>query len=771
MVVVEAPSKAKTLQRYLGSGYAVLASYGHVRDLLSKIGSVRPEENFACTWAFTERSEKILSALEDHLKTATRLTLATDPDREGEAIAWHILEALQERGSLPETVSVDRVMFHSITKEAVLEAFKHPRPINAPLVEAYRARLSLDYLFGYTLSPVLWRKLPKSKSAGRVQSVALRAVVEKEQDIEAFCAQNYWSVAGTFSKDKTPFSAKVTHVNGQKLEKLSISSEDEAGKIQETLEGASAYTVLEVTSKEVQRKPKPPFMTSTLQQAASVRLGFSPTRTMKVAQELYEGIVMEDETVGLITYMRTDSLHIEPDALKTCRATVLELWGDAYLPEKSFAYKSRVKNAQEAHEAVRPTRFNVPESLKPFLTPDQFKIYDLIWKRAMASQMNPSRMLQTQATVGAKEHDVRLQASGSALLFDGFLRAWDAEPEEEEEGGRFLPALFKDDSLTPVEFSTTAHTTQAPARYSEAGLIQRMEEVGIGRPSTYARILHVLQERGYVVHDKKRLYPSVRGRIVTAFLKRFFGTYLEYDFTAKIEDALDDVSSGKALWTDVLQSWWAPFYEKIAESTTLKMGDVLQAVQNDLHTSLFPGAETTPPCPLCAQGTLSLKLGRFGPFVGCSAYPDCKHIVKLSDGPEKEEGATARFEPRVLGLDGEVDVVVRKGPYGFYIQWGVGAKPVRATLPKMLDPNTVTMDMARFLKQFPKLLGPHPETGDPLVLGIGSTAGPYVLYQKRYFSLRLPVEQWPAALTFSLNDGLQRLNKPSKSKKKPKDDA
>lgn len=801
LVIVESPAKAKTLTRYLGPGYTVLPTYGHIRDLTSKAGSVDPEREFACDWSLTKQAPKTLQAVESVLPKATLLVLATDPDREGEAIAWHMLEALKERKKLPKDLPVQRIVFHSVTQKAIQEAFKKPRELDQKLIEAYRARLSLDYLVGFTLSPLLWRKLPKSRSAGRVQSVALRAVVEREKEIEVFVPQKYWLIDGHFQSgdSKTTFTARLSHWEGQKLHKFSFVSEEQAKNIEKALRSFLRFQVLRVEDKKIQRKPLPPFMTSTLQQAASTHYGFSPNRTMKIAQELYEGIALAKETVGLITYMRTDSVTMDPEAIAWCREWIQKTYGAEYRPEQPIIYKSRAKNAQEAHEAIRPTQFLPPSDLLPFLSPEQMKIYELIWKRAIASQMSPAQYAQVKATLSPVSdsevsHACQFSATGRTLIFEGFLKVYEEiEPEkevksdqkaetdeasqegaqdlEEEESTKTLPPLQAEQMLLCRDIQAHAHSTQAPPRFSEAGLIKQMEHVGIGRPSTYARVMTLLQERGYVEHQKKRLNPFVQGRIVTAFLKKYFARYMDYSFTAEMENKLDAISAGELDWKLVLKDFWEPFYQQVKESYALTVQEVLQAVQEDVQDLIFPGHKTPPICGQCQKGTLGLKMGKFGAFIGCSAYPECHFIQRIDDHPsggdsgseEQTEASSGysqnAFEPRTLGHQKGLEISVRKGPYGFYIQWGTGSQAKRIPVPKSLDWQTLDLETAQFLTQFPKTLGTHPETKETLIVGLGSASGPYLYDQKRYLSLKLPREKWHEALSLTLEQAIAMVSK------------
>lgn len=747
VVVVESPSKAKTIEKYLGKNYTVLASYGHVRDLISKDGSVRPDEDFAMSWEIDDRGKKHLDAIIKALKGADHLYLATDPDREGEAISWHILEFLSQKGIL-KNVTPERIAFNAITKETVTHALAHPRKIDQQLVDAYLARLSLDYLVGFTLSPILWRKLPGSRSAGRVQSVALRLVVDRENEIEAFKSQEYWTIDVEFlNGEKKSFKARLTHLDGKKLTKFSVSSEKEAKEAKRKIE-AGIYHVSSIEKKRVQRHPRPPFITSTLQQEASRKLGYSPKKTMQLAQKLYEGVTLGGETTGLITYMRTDSTQVEGAAIAACRKEIEKSFGNQYVPQAPRQYKTKAKNAQEAHEAIRPTNFSLsPKDVSKYLDNDLLRLYDLIWKRMMASQMASAELDQTTVDISSKEKDIVLRATGSVLVFDGFLTLYREsldEDQTEEEDNKLLPPLQEKEALEKQKIIPEQHFTQPPPRYTEASLVKKMEELGIGRPSTYARILQVLQERGYVKLEKKALFPEDRGRIVTAFLLNYFRTYVEYDFTANLEEQLDEISNGSLIWKDVLKKFWTDFHQAIDEAKDLKIQEVLDQLQSDLDPFLFPPLEDGKDphvCPRCGKGQLGLRLSRFGAFIGCSNYPECKYTRPLitseeGEGPSQEEP----FE-RLLGTDPKTNlpVTVKKGPYGFYIQVGEAVskkeKPKRVALAPSVSPEEITLKEALSLTALPREVGIHPETKEMITAAIGRF-GPYVKCGKLFVSLK-----------------------------------
>ncbi len=748
VVVVESPAKAKTINKYLGREFQVLASYGHVRDLPSKDGSVRPDEDFAMDWEVDSQSDKRLKDIAKAVRQADALYLATDPDREGEAISWHILEELRRRRAL-NGVAVKRVAFNAITKQAVQEAFAHPRDLNRELIEAYLARRALDYLVGFNLSPVLWRKLPGSKSAGRVQSVALRLICEREAEIEAFRPREYWTVDAVLGAgDGQPFTARLTHLDGEKLDKFALADQDAAEAAKAKLEGARQFQVVSVEKKQTRRNPQPPFTTSTLQQEASRKLGFGATRTMRVAQRLYEGVEMNGEAVGLITYMRTDGVQISREAIEATRELIGRRYGSDYLPDKARTYATKAKNAQEAHEAIRPTElFRTPDEVAAYLDEDGRKLYDLIWKRTVASQMESARLNQVSAEI-AVDHDLaKLRATGTSIAFDGFYTLYregrDDSAEGEDEQDRRLPPLKQDETLTRQEIRAEQHFTQPPPRFTEASLVKRLEELGIGRPSTYASILQVLQDRDYVRLEKRRFVAEDRGRLVAAFLSSFFDRYVEYDFTAKLEEQLDDISGGRADWKEVLRDFWEQFHQEVEQTKGLKMSDVVDALDQELGPHFFPPDPDDPDkdtrrCPSCG-GRLGLKIGRTGGFIGCSNYPDCKYtrpLVAPTPGEAPPEGDTG---PRALGKDPETgdSVTLRKGPFGPYIQLGEaekGKKPKRVSLPKAWDPEQLDLDRALRLLALPRDICKHPDDGEPVQAGIGRY-GPYIKHGSAYVSL------------------------------------
>ncbi|MBE0694427.1 MAG: type I DNA topoisomerase [Aquamicrobium sp.] len=744
VVVVESPAKAKTINKYLGSNYKVLASFGHVRDLPAKDGSVRPDDDFAMSWEVDGPSSKRLGDIAKAVKDADSLILATDPDREGEAISWHVLDVLRQKKVLKDK-PVRRVVFNAITKQSVLDAMANPRDIDAPLVDAYLARRALDYLVGFTLSPVLWRKLPGARSAGRVQSVALRLVCDREAEIERFVREEYWQIAALLSTPRAEdFEARLTGFEGKKLQKLDIKTEAQAADIKAMLEGA-AFRALSVDAKPTRRNPAPPFTTSTLQQAASSQLGFSASRTMQVAQRLYEGVDIGGETAGLITYMRTDGVQIAPEAIAAARSTIGAEFGDRYLPEKPRYYSTKAKNAQEAHEAIRPTDFRrTPASIRRYLDADQARLYEIVWKRAIASQMNPAEIERTTVEIEAVNgaRTAALRAVGSVVRFDGFLAAYTEQKDEdaEDEENRRLPEIRAGEALSRKSVTATQHTTEPPPRYSEASLIRKMEELGIGRPSTYAATLKTLEDRDYVTIERRRLVPQAKGRLVTAFLESFFERYVEYDFTAALEEKLDEISDGRLAWKDVLRDFWRDFSGHVDEIKELRVTDVLEALNEELAPLVFPAREdgSNPrTCPKCGTGNLSLKLGKFGAFVGCSNYPECGYTRQLGEAVNGNgEAAGGEAGDRVLGKDPytQEEIVLKNGRFGPYVQRGDGKEARRASLPKGWKVEDMDHEKALALLALPRDVGQHPETGKMISAGIGRY-GPFVLHDGTYANL------------------------------------
>jgi DNA topoisomerase-1 len=734
LVIVESPAKAKTINKYLGKDYEVLASFGHVRDLPAKDGSVRPDEDFAMSWEVDAKSKKHVADLVAAAKNADELILASDPDREGEAIAWHVRNILEEKKAI-KGKPVRRVVFNAITKSAVTEAMLHPRDIDAPLVDAYLARRALDYLVGFTLSPILWRKLPGSRSAGRVQSVALRLVSDREVEIEKFRPQEYWSVLAHLLHQGKGFDARLYAVDGKTTDKLDVHTGAEAEALKTAIDKGQ-LAVTSVDKKPTKRNPYAPFTTSSLQQDASSRLGLSPNRTMQIAQRLYED--------GVITYMRTDAVQMAPEAITATRNAIEKEFGTAYLPPTPRLYQTKAKNAQEAHEAVRPTDlFRHPNTLKGGDS-DQHRLYELIWRRTMASQMRSAEIERTTAdiAVNGAGRAITLRAVGSVVTFPGFLALYGVaakeESDEDDEESRELPPLATGDKPALKACDIEQHFTQPPARYTEASLIKKMEELGIGRPSTYASTLTVLKDRDYVRLDKRALVPEDRGRLVTAFLESFFKRYVEYGFTARLEEQLDEISAGELDYKVVLRQFWEEFSKAVAETKDLRVTEVLDALNELLADHIFPpkpdGSDPRR-CPTCGTGQLSLKLGKFGAFIGCSNYPECRHTMQLSDAAS---GGASEAAPGdgILGTDpasGE-PVFMKSGRFGPYVQLGEGDAPKRSSLPKGWDAGSMDLDKGLQLLSLPRLVGLHPETHEPISAGLGRY-GPFILHDGKYANL------------------------------------
>jgi DNA topoisomerase-1 len=712
LVVVESPAKAKTIEKYLGEGHRVLASFGHVRDLPPKDGSVDPDHGFAMEWQVSPDRSKQMRAIADEAKKADTLILATDPDREGEAISWHVQELLRQKKALPPTVQ--RVTFNAITNSAVTEAMKKPRGLDEDLIDAYKARRALDYLVGFTLSPILWRKLPGAKSAGRVQSVALRLIVDRERDIELFRPQEYWTISATFEKDGQSFNARLAQLDGQKIERLTIGNRGDADAAKAVVE-SERFTVSSVETKPFAKNPPPPFTTSTLQQEAARKLGFSASHTMRVAQSLYED--------GLITYMRTDGIDMAPEAISAARRAIASRYSAAFVPDRPRQYQSKIKNAQEAHEAIRPTDFDRSRGASG----DHGRLYELVYNRALASQMASARLERTTVELTDGAGRAVLRASGQFVLFPGYLALYEEgrdEKAEDEEGAR-MPTLREGDAPLKTGVEATQSFTQPPPRYSEASLVKRLEELGIGRPSTYASILQTLKDREYVRVEKGRFVPEESGRLVTAFLERFFEKYVSYDYTAELEEELDDVSGGRLDWQKLLDEFWRDFKPKAGEVMDQKPSEITQAIDEFLAPWLYPPRDDgSDPrlCPQCGKGRLSLRGGRFGAFVACSNYPDCKYTQKFGQGGEKAQGEG----PSELG-DG---IMLKSGRFGPYVERG----DKRASIPKDIPLEDVTAEVAERLLSLPREIGPHPETGKPITASIGRY-GPYLAHDGKYAKL------------------------------------
>ncbi|MBI1493490.1 type I DNA topoisomerase [Halocynthiibacter styelae] len=725
VVVVESPAKAKTINKYLGDDYTVLASYGHVRDLPPKDGSVDPEHEFDMKWEIASDSKKHVKAIADALADDNELILATDPDREGEAISWHLQEALTKRKSIKKTTPVKRVVFNAITKSAVTEAMKNPRDVDMELVEAYLARRALDYLVGFNLSPVLWRKLPGARSAGRVQSVCLRLIVEREMEIEAFNNREYWSVKALLDTPRgQQFEAKLTVLGGKKLDKFDIASA-EAAELAVHAINTRDLSIANVEAKPANRNPSPPFMTSTLQQEASRKFGFGARQTMNVAQRLYEA--------GLITYMRTDGIDMAPEAIASARDAIGARYGKDYVPGSPRVYKNKAKNAQEAHECIRPTDLaKATEDLK-IADPDQRKLYDLIWKRTLASQMEAARLERTTVTVSSGDGQVELRASGQVMLFDGFMKVYEEGRDDVvDEDDKRLPQIATGEAAKKSQVTPDQHFTQPPPRYTEATLVKRMEELGIGRPSTYASVVTTIQDRDYVRKEKNRLFPEDKGRLVTVFLMSYFRKYVGYEFTANLENELDEVSAGDADYKEVLNRFWRDFSASVGETMELRITEVLEKINEVLEPHLFPPTEDgSDPrgCKNCGVGRLSMRTARSGgAFIGCSNYPECRYTRPFGP-PGMEIAGAIPPEGKLLGQDAGDNIWVHKGRFGPYAQRGEvteeNKKPNRQSIPKEWPPEDLELETAVKLLSLPRLLGTHPEDGVNVWSNIGRY-GPYL---------------------------------------------
>ncbi len=766
-VVVESPAKAKTINKYLGKDYIVLASFGHVRDLPSKNGSVDPDADFSMVWEVDSDSKKRIKDIADATRDSDELILATDPDREGEAISWHVLELLKAKRGIMKNVAVKRVVFNEITKSAILKAMDAPRDIDEPLVDAYLARRALDYLVGFNLSPVLWRKLPGSRSAGRVQSVSLRLICDRELEIEQFISEEYWSIDVELSTPaKDIFSTQLYLLNGEKTKKFTLTSQQQAAAAVDAIKN-SQFTIKAVDSKPANRYPSAPFTTSTLQQEAARKLGFNAQRTMRCAQKLYEGIDIGGETVGLITYMRTDGVTIAQEAIEGCRSVISSEYGQNYVPAKQRLYKTKAKNAQEGHEAVRPTDMKrLPKHVAARLDDDQRRLYELIWKRTVASQMAEAKFERTTADILSQDGKTGLRATGSVQIFDGFLKLYQEgrDDSDADDSDNRLPKLIEGENVDQNKVTPNQHFTAPPPRFTEASLVKKMEELGIGRPSTYASVLTVLRDRNYVVMDKNRFIPEDKGRLVTSFLQIYFSKYVEFDFTANLEGLLDKVSNGEIPWKKVLADFWGEFHEAIDDTKDLRVSEVLENLNQVLAPFIFPEKEDgSKPraCPKCETGILSLKTSRYGAFIGCSDYPDCNYTRKMnnSNGDDPEGDGT-----RLLGIDPEtqMEVTVRSGRFGPYVQLGEPVekeKPKRSSIPKGMPPESVDLAKALQLLSLPRTVGDHPEDGKIIKTAIGRF-GPYVSHAGVFASLKDPED----VFNLGLNHAVELLAEAKKKK-------
>lgn len=751
-MIVESPTKCKTIGKYLGNDFQVISSFGHIRSLPSKKGSVLPEENFNMIYEANENSQKHIDNLLKAVKTTDTIYLATDPDREGEAISWHILETLRIKKAIKKSTIVHRVSFNEITKSAVLKSIENPRPIDMDLVQAQQTRQALDYLVGFTLSPLLWKKLPGSRSAGRVQSVALRMICDRENEIKKFTSEEYWKITATFHTEKL-LQAYLSHLDGKKLEKLSINNEKQAHKIVEGLVGKQ-YKIIKIEKKEIKRYPSPPFITSTLQQDAANKLGFSTKMTMMVAQKLYEGVKIDKEVIGLITYMRTDGVYVNENFIADTRSAITQLFGEKYLPKSAKKYISKIKNAQEAHEAIRPTNIEItPEIAAKYLNKEQLSLYTLIWNRMIASQMNHAILNQVAIILESLDQYATFRSSGSTIKFDGFYKLYRNNTEEDE--GKLLPNLTEGEIYDIDKVLPTQHFTQPPPRFTEATLVKKMEELGIGRPSTYTNIISVLQDRNYVALENKKFIPAARGQFVTAFLLSFFTLYVEYNFTANLEEDLDKISNNDANWKEVLNSFWQPFISNVQNVEQYKIIDILAEIDKMLESYIFPkdkDGNVNRKCSKCNDGKLNLNIGKFGPFTGCSNYPECNYRSSIFDDKDDDTGDY----PIAIGTHPESDdeVSLKKGPYGVYLQCG----DKKSTIPKGLESDNIQLDLAIKLLNMPYSIGTNSENNLEVKVGVGRY-GPYLLHNKKYTSINTD-----QLLNIKLTEALQVINAKNKNK-------
>ena len=769
LLIVESPAKAKTLEKYLGKDFKVVSSYGHIRSLPSVRDAVKPESDFQITYEPIIRAKDTIKKLAENFKKAETIYLATDPDREGEAICWHILETMKNKKSLNKSLNIKRIVFHEITKSAVVNAIDNPRELDKDLIHAQQARQALDYLVGFTLSPVLWRKLPGSKSAGRVQSVALKLLCERENERDKFREQEYWTIDSIFSKNnKDSFNSQLYTHNGKKLEKLSINNENQAKDVIKNIKTLN-YKVSSIKKKEILRKPTAPFITSTLIQEASRKLNFSAQKTMVIAQKLYEGIQVKGEINGLITYMRTDSVTISQEAIKNIISRIKSYYGSNYLPKSPILYKSKSKNAQEAHEAIRPTDFNNnPSNLKDFLDNDQYRLYELIWKRTIASQMANAKLESVTIEISSQDNKNIFKSTGSTIIFDGFYKIYkEGIDNEENEKKNNIPKLQEGDALNLDKITPNQHFTQPPPRYTEASLVKKMEELGIGRPSTYPKIISILVEREYAKILQKRFIPEAKGRLVDAFLNKFFDKYIDYDFTANLENDLDDIANGKKKWKEVLANFWILFKDTSDKVLEIKNIDVINEVEKLLLDYIFNTDDKNEisklrKCSNCKNGELGLKTGKFGAFIGCSNYPECsyKRILFQEENTENNNNNNEK----VLGIDEitQSEILLKKGPYGFYLEKEVDGKKKRASLPAKISPDNVNLEFASSLLNLPKAIGKHPTINEEIFVKLGRY-GPYLECKKKFYALK-DIEK----INLNLDEAIDLINnyKPKDSKKK-----
>ena len=779
IVIVESPAKAKTINQYLGEEYRVLASIGHIRDLKEKGKGVIPEKDFFMDYELNKNT-KGLNEITKAISKGDNLWLATDADREGEAIAWHIYSYLNENNKLID-VNTKRVVFYEITKDAILKAFKNPRKLDSDMIDSQRVRRALDYLMGHQLSNLLWRTLPRAKSAGRVQSVALKLICDREIDREIFKPQEYWSIKGFFKNNNNKvFESNLAIINGEKIKKFDINTKILADEAINQINSINNYFIKSIKKKRVRNNPTPPFITSTLQQEASRKLGFGAKNTMGIAQSLYQGVDINGETIGLITYMRTDSLNISDSAINDMRNLIINNYGKEYLPEKPRIYKSKSSNAQEAHEAIRPTDISKnPKDIINYLDDNQKKLYDLIWKRTISSQMESAELDQVTIEIGSNEKDLEFKSTGSTIAFDGYKKIYteDKDDDKGDETQNNIPIVKENEKVFITDSNSSQHFTEPPPRYTEASLVKKLEDLGIGRPSTYASIVSVIKDKGYVKYEKRRFEPETKGRIVTAFLNGYFNNYIEENFTAKLEQQLDDVANGKIQWKNTLEDWWVPFKNSIDNASSLRIRDVEKKIDEDLGPHFFPPLEDgTDPrkCPKCTDGILNIRYGKSGGFIGCSRHPECDHTARLIVGKGKE---SSKFEPKLLGYNEDnVPITLRIGPYGPYVQLGETPltndkktkKPKRASIPKDINIDSLTLEKALSMLSLPREIGIHPATGKMITANNGRF-GPYVKHENTFANIKGEEDD---IFTIGMNRAIdlitEKENKPKKKRKSKK---
>jgi len=748
IVIVESPAKAKTINQYLGNDYKVISSVGHFRGLPNKDGSILPEEDFLMKYEVAPKDRAKALTISKSVSKGDTLWIATDSDREGEAIAWHIYTYLKEKKKLGG-VETKRVVFNEITKKAILESFDNPRDIDLNMVDSYQARRALDYLMGFTLSKLLWKTLPRAKSAGRVQSIVLKFICDRETEREKFNAQEYWTINSGFKNNNgESFTANLNILDKNKLKKFDIKSKVEVDEALDKINNVNNYTVKEIKKKRVKNNPSPPFITSTLQQEASNKLGISATNTMRIAQNLYQGIEINGETVGLISYMRTDSINLSETAIEQIRSLITVKYGKNYLPETPRIHNKKSNNAQEAHEAIRPTDLNrTPDEVSKYLDERQRLLYELIWKRTMSSQMKSADVDQVSINIVSDNQDIAFRTSGSIIVFDGYKKIYTEDRDDIDLGDKDnsnIPNVKEDEILNSFEVKSFQHFTEPPPRYTEASLVKKLEELGIGRPSTYASIVTTIKDKGYVRYEKKRFEPETKGRIVTAFLQAYFDNHIEEKFTAKLEAQLDDIANGKVKWKKTLENWWLPFMETVNNASSLRVRDVEKQIDKDLGPHFFPPIDNgSDPrkCPKCKEGILNIRYGRSGGFIGCSSHPECDHVAQLVVGKGKE---SSKIEPIKLGENKDkLSITLRVGPYGPYVQLGEtpkkedkkAPKPKRASIPKNIDYESITLETALSMLALPREIGAHPVTGKMITANNGRF-GPYVKHENTFASVK-----------------------------------